>query len=137
MDDLVAKPTGQTRHGVQEWCLPDGRLFEVDFAEQDLSPMILTRAAEMAYHRGGQTHPISDYDTRLARQEITGEEDRVLALTARIQALETSLAEAEGRVIADVVAWLRHQHVEIRAMRSPVRNLDDIATALETGEWKK
>lgn len=56
---------------------------------------------------------------------------------ARIQALETSLAEAEGRVIAEVVAWLRHQHVEIRAMRSPVRNLDDIATALETGEWKK
>lgn len=55
----------------------------------------------------------------------------------RIQALETSLAEAEGRVIAEVVAWLRHQHVEIRAMRSPVRNLDDIATALETGEWKK
>lgn len=29
------------------------------------------------------------------------------AATARIQALETSLAEAEGRVIAEVVAWLR------------------------------
>lgn len=60
-----------------------------------------------------------------------------LEAIARITALEASLAEAEGRVIAEVVAWLRGEHREIRAMRSPVRNLDEVATALETGEWKK
>jgi hypothetical protein len=54
---------------------------------------------------------------------------------ARIQALETSLEEAEGRVIAEVVAWLRakSQHGE---------DLDHAAyafaaDALENGEWKK
>lgn len=67
---------------------------------------------------------------------ISCRDETIKLQDARITALETALAEAEGRVIAEVVAWLRHQHVEIRAMRSPVRNLDDISTALETGEWR-
>lgn len=84
----------------------------------------------------------------------------ILALEARIQALETSLAEAEGRVIAEVVKWLRHpdrrKFIEMKpAMegywtqdeepewvpsRSALKRLPthkDFATALETGEWKK
>lgn len=50
----------------------------------------------------------------------------ILALEARITELETALAEAKGRVIADVVAWLRGGNASYR-----------IIHALETGEWKK
>lgn len=98
--------------------------------------------------------------------------------SARIQALETSLAEmtedrdlwkqseavaseqfdkAEGRVIADVVKWakgcyLAHYHHGNRTLRRrlfwiwtairwpeniPAGIIKGIATALETGEWKK
>lgn len=50
---------------------------------------------------------------------------------ARIQALETSLAEAEGRVIAEVVAWLR-------AYKRDDTNWPQVlATAIETGEHLK
>lgn len=45
---------------------------------------------------------------------------------ARIQALETSLAEAEGRVIAEVAAWLRNACHE-----------GSLADDLASGEWKK
>ena len=68
---------------------------------------------------------------------------------ARIQALETSLAEAEGRVIADVVKWLRDENGQCDCFaRSEgecacgawddykTKPLLDIATALETGEWR-
>lgn len=49
----------------------------------------------------------------------------------RITALEASLAEAEGRVIAEVVAWLRKEAGD------PDDFATYAATALETGEWKK
>lgn len=51
---------------------------------------------------------------------------------ARIQALETLLAEAEGRVIAEVVAWLREQ------WRTDMGEIEcfDIADAIEAGEWR-
>ena len=59
---------------------------------------------------------------------------------ARITELETALAEAEGRVIADVVAWLRD-----RMRQAPKDEFSQAAcdvifvlvAALETGEWKK
>lgn len=56
---------------------------------------------------------------------------------ARISELETSLAEAEGRVIAEVVKWLR-----AKSRHCYGEDLDHAAyalaaTALETGEWKK
>lgn len=73
--------------------------------------------------------------------------------SARIQALETSLAEAEGRVIAEVVKWLRgqadaidrladeadgiHLHGGGPAIRTMAKARREAATALETGEWKK
>lgn len=69
---------------------------------------------------------------------------------ARITELETALAEAEGRVIAEVVAWLRDENGQCDCFaRSEgecacgawddykTKPLLDIATALETGEWKK
>jgi len=57
---------------------------------------------------------------------------------ARIQALETSLAEAEGRVIAEVVAWLRNKAIKAWGADTAGTYLNEYAaTALETGEWKK
>lgn len=53
------------------------------------------------------------------------------SLLARITELETALTEAEGRVIADVVAWLRNEAGD------PDDFATYAATALETGEWKK
>lgn len=44
-----------------------------------------------------------------------------------------SLAEAEGRVIAEVVAWLRATWMEDDAACVWA----EVATALENGEWKK
>lgn len=61
--------------------------------------------------------------------------DTILEIVAEFITIDDAIRQSAER--GEVVAWLRHQHVEIRAMRSPVRNLDDIATALETGEWKK
>ncbi|QOV92583.1 hypothetical protein [Novosphingobium sp. ES2-1] len=56
---------------------------------------------------------------------------------AHIQALETSLAEAEGRVIAEVVAWCLREMYEPFTPLERAKALKSIATALETGEWKK
>lgn len=55
---------------------------------------------------------------------------------ARIQALETSLAEAEGRVIAEVVAWLRDRK-EMSGYYIDYVETSQAADILETGEWKK
>lgn len=79
--------------------------------------------------------------------------DYLRATLDRIQALETSLAEAEGRVIAEVVKWLRgqadaidrladeadgiHLHGGGPAIRTMAKARREAATALETGEWKK
>lgn len=86
--------------------------------------------------------------------------DYLRATLDRIQALETSLAEAEGRVIAEVVAWLRHpdrrklievepakpgywtnddepEWVFSRSALKRLPNHKDFATALETGGWEK
>jgi hypothetical protein len=35
---------------------------------------------------------------------------------------------------AAIVAYLRAEHLAIRAMKSPVRNLDDVADAIERGD---
>jgi len=57
---------------------------------------------------------------------------------ARISELETALAEAEGRVIADVVAWLRGSlFVHYEEPSEWELAVETYATALETGEWKK
>ena len=71
---------------------------------------------------------------------ISCRDDTIKLQDARIQALEASLAEAEGRVIADVVAWLRD-----RMRQAPKDEFSQAAcdvifvlvAALETGEWKK
>ena len=63
---------------------------------------------------------------------------------ARITDLETALAEAEGRVIAEVVSWLRGQADWHDKNDDGWSGFDRIAQgyreavdALETGEWKK
>lgn len=72
--------------------LPDGRKFEVDMRDDDRNaPQVLMRAAEMAYYRGGGTHPISDYDIRIAKLEITGEVDEIARL-------RRELAEAQAEI---------------------------------------
>lgn len=70
--------------------------------------------------------------------------DYLRATLDRIQALETSLAEAEGRVIAEVAAWLRGQADWHDKNDDGWSGFDRIAQgyreavdALETGEWKK
>lgn len=80
--------------------LHDGRGFEVDLNDDHHPPAVLMRAAEMAYHRGGGTHPISDYDIRNAREEINGEVDEIARLRreliearAEIAALRTPVKE--------------------------------------------
>lgn len=94
----------------------------------------------------------------------TGRPNNIVTITtellARIQALETSLAEAEGRVIAEVATWLRHpdrrklievepakpgywtddeepEWVPSRSALKRLQNHKDFATALASGEWKK
>lgn len=71
--------------------LPDGRGFEVDMKDDDNPDRVLKRAAEMAYYRGGGTHPISDYDIRNAREEISGEIDEIARL-------RRELAQANARI---------------------------------------
>lgn len=63
---------------------------------------------------------------------ISCRDETIKLQDARIQALETSLAEAEGRVIADVVKWLREQ------WRTDMGEIEcfDIADAIEAGEWR-
>jgi len=77
--------------------------------------------------------------------------ENVREAAARITELETALAEAEVRVIAEVVKWLRGQAqagdkallqaVEGSQLRrdlaAGVVAINRAATALETGEWKK
>ena len=58
---------------------------------------------------------------------ISCRDETIKLQDARIQALETSLAEAEGRVIAEVVAWLRETWMA---------DWDQVTTALETGDWR-
>lgn len=69
-----------------------------------------------------------------------GDYETVTEAAARMQALETSLAEAEGRVVAEVVAWLREEGrwiVDTYDADHPHDISEALATALETGEWKK
>lgn len=66
-----------------------------------------------------------------------GDYETVTEAAARVQALETSLAEAEGRVIAEVVAWCLREMYEPFTPLERAKALKSIATALETGEWKK
>ena len=71
--------------------LRDGRAFEVDLNDDHHSPGVLMRAAEMAYHRGGGTHPISDYDIRIAKEEITGEADEVAFLRRELRSAQAEI----------------------------------------------
>lgn len=57
---------------------------------------------------------------------------------ARITELETSLAEAEGRVKDQIVNAIKtHQNFGDEDFGPGLDLAIDIATALETGEWKK
>lgn len=87
---------------------------------------------------------------------ISCRDETIKLQDARIQALETSLAEAEGRVIAEVVAWLNNASIWLNGGEccgqkcsdgvccapaciwgDELKLLHSVATALETGEWKK
>lgn len=58
--------------------------------------------------------------------------------SARITELETSLAEAEGRVKDQIVNAIKtHQNFGDEDFGPGLDLAIDIATALETGEWKK
>lgn len=68
---------------------------------------------------------------------ISCRDETIKLQDARITALETSLAEAEGRVIAGVVKWLRTGgHLQQRCSIQSACVLSNAATALETGEWR-
>lgn len=62
----------------------------------------------------------------------------VVAACSRITALEASLAEAEGRVKDQIVNAIKtHQNFGDEDFGPGLDLAIDIATALETGEWKK
>lgn len=74
-----------------------------------------------------------EYSTTTMRRNPDGPE-----AAARIQALETSLAEAEGRVKDQIVNAIKtHQNFGDEDFGPGLDLAIDIATALETGEWKK
>lgn len=45
--------------------------------------------------------------------------------------------EMAAKERAAIVAWLHEEHKAIRAMQSSVRNLEDVATAIENGDHLK
>ena len=86
---------------------------------------------------------------------ISCRDETIKLQDARITALETSLAEAEGRVIAEVVAWLNNASIWLNGGEccgqkcsdgvccapaciwgDELKLLHSVATALETGEWR-
>jgi len=76
-------------------------MFEFDLIDDHISPKVLMRAAEMAYHRGGGTHPISNYDIRIAREEITGEVNEVSHLQRELHKAQAEIRRLTAEATSD------------------------------------
>lgn len=90
-------PIARVSPGCVAYALSDGREYEVELNDDDNGRKVLDRAAELAFHRGGSTLPISSYDIRCARQEISGEEDRVLKLERKLAAARAEIRKLKAQ----------------------------------------
>jgi hypothetical protein len=90
-------PTERPSPGCVLCRLPDGRKYEVDLNDTYHGDTILNKAAELAWDRGGGTNPISDYDIRIAREIISGEQDEIVSLRRQLFEAKKEIAALKAK----------------------------------------